>query len=224
MRPKSYKDNKQKKKLKNVLVLSSVQPLLGITKDDGKKKPAIIKLYDFTKIGTDIVDQRNERGSTKSKSNKWTKVAFSYVLDVSRNNALVVFSKATNVEVKKVNTFEFSMNLVKELITAHIQRRSLDGLNQPILAKVSRGRSTIGIEPLQGAVPQPPEAPISNTGPRRRCWLCLDELKNMARQAEGEPSKKDRKDTLPKSTLQCQGCGNSLCKSHANVLCQKCKD
>ena len=35
-------------------VLSTVQPLLGVTKDDGKQKPVII--YDFTKLGTDIVD------------------------------------------------------------------------------------------------------------------------------------------------------------------------
>ena len=30
--------------MKNVLMLSMVQPLKGVTKDDGKKKPAIYKL------------------------------------------------------------------------------------------------------------------------------------------------------------------------------------
>ena len=43
--------------LQNVLLLSSMQPLLGTTKDDGKKKPAIYQLYDFTKGGTDVKDQ-----------------------------------------------------------------------------------------------------------------------------------------------------------------------
>ena len=43
--------------LRNVLLLSSMPPLLGTTKDDGKKKPAIYKLYDFTKGGTDVMDQ-----------------------------------------------------------------------------------------------------------------------------------------------------------------------
>ena len=43
---------------KNLLLLSTTRPLLGITKDDGKKKPALYKLYDFTKGGTDECDQR----------------------------------------------------------------------------------------------------------------------------------------------------------------------
>lgn len=32
--------------------------ILGVTKDDGKNKPAVFKLFDFAKGGTDIVDQR----------------------------------------------------------------------------------------------------------------------------------------------------------------------
>lgn len=36
-----------------ILMLSTVQPLLGVTKDDKKCKPAIYKLYDFNKGGTD---------------------------------------------------------------------------------------------------------------------------------------------------------------------------
>ena len=42
------------------MVLSTMRPLQGVTIDDGKKKPAIIKFYDFTKGGTDIVDQIND--------------------------------------------------------------------------------------------------------------------------------------------------------------------
>ena len=33
-------------------------PLLGTTKDDGKHKTAILKFYNSSKGGTDIVDQR----------------------------------------------------------------------------------------------------------------------------------------------------------------------
>ena len=43
---------------KNVLLLSTLDPTLGVTKDDEKQKPALYKLYDFTKGGTDIVDQK----------------------------------------------------------------------------------------------------------------------------------------------------------------------
>ena len=43
---------------KNVLLLLTVQPLTGVTKNDGQKEPTIYKLYDVTKTGTDVVDQR----------------------------------------------------------------------------------------------------------------------------------------------------------------------
>ena len=35
-----------------------MRPLMGITRDNGKQKPVIIKFYDFTKKGTDILDQK----------------------------------------------------------------------------------------------------------------------------------------------------------------------
>ena len=53
----SYVVKNKSTSLRNVLLLSSMLPLLGTTKDDGKKKPAIYQLYDFTKGGTDVVDQ-----------------------------------------------------------------------------------------------------------------------------------------------------------------------
>ena len=40
---------KNSKKMKNIIMLSTMDPLLGVTKDDGKKKPAIFKVYDYTK-------------------------------------------------------------------------------------------------------------------------------------------------------------------------------
>ena len=46
--------------LRNVLLLSTVQPILGVSQNP-KKKPAIYKLYDYTKGGTDIIDQRMGR-------------------------------------------------------------------------------------------------------------------------------------------------------------------
>ena len=39
-------------------MLSTAPPVLGITKDDGKSKLGIFKMYDFTEGGTDIINQR----------------------------------------------------------------------------------------------------------------------------------------------------------------------
>ena len=54
----SFITHTQSKGPKSVLLLGTLSPLLAITKDDSRKKPAIYKLYDFTKEGTDIIDQR----------------------------------------------------------------------------------------------------------------------------------------------------------------------
>ena len=43
---------KSSKGKKNVLLLSTLDPMLGVTKDDEKQKPALYKLHDFTKGGT----------------------------------------------------------------------------------------------------------------------------------------------------------------------------
>ena len=45
---------------KNDLLLSTMRPLNGITRDDNKQKPGTFKFYEFTKGGTDIVDQLND--------------------------------------------------------------------------------------------------------------------------------------------------------------------
>ena len=53
----SYTVNTKSSGKRNVLMLSTLTPILGIAKDF-KAKPAPNKLYDFTKGGTDIVDQK----------------------------------------------------------------------------------------------------------------------------------------------------------------------
>ena len=47
----AYTTKSKSKGNKNVLILSTMRPLLGVTKDDGKCKPVVIKFYDFTKGG-----------------------------------------------------------------------------------------------------------------------------------------------------------------------------
>ena len=54
----SYIVNTKSKRKKYVVVLSTIPPLLGVTKDDGKDKPTIMKLY------TDMIDQISARSTT----------------------------------------------------------------------------------------------------------------------------------------------------------------
>ena len=78
--------------MSNVLVLSTMQPLLGTVKEGRQPKPALYKLYDFTKGGTDIIDQRMGYYSCKPKSPRWTITALSYMLDTCRVNASTVLA------------------------------------------------------------------------------------------------------------------------------------
>ena len=66
---------------RNVLLLLTVPPHLATTKDDNKNKPAIYKLYDFSKDETDIIGQKMGFNSCKLKSKRWSMNAFSYVLN-----------------------------------------------------------------------------------------------------------------------------------------------
>ena len=68
----SYVVKTKSKGKKNILLLCTIPHLatLGITKDDGKYKPAAFKVYDFSKGGTDIMDQRMGVYTTATKSRR----------------------------------------------------------------------------------------------------------------------------------------------------------
>ena len=118
--------------LKNVLILSTMLPLMGVTKDDGNKKPAIYKLYDYTKVESDIVNQRMGFYTCKTKSRRWTSTALAYVLDSCRVNAATVFALNHKEDFKKLITYNFIKMVVKLLIRPNIARRPLAGLTMTL--------------------------------------------------------------------------------------------
>ena len=67
-------------------MLSTLEPILGTTKNDNCHKLGLYKLYHFTKCGN-IADQRMEFYTTITKSRKWTLVMFAYMLDIARVNS-----------------------------------------------------------------------------------------------------------------------------------------
>ena len=81
-----------------MLFLSTAPPLLATTKDDNKSKLGIYKLYDFSKGGTDIIDQTMGFYSCKLKSKRWTMNAFSYVLDTCRVNASTKYAMNNDLQ------------------------------------------------------------------------------------------------------------------------------
>ena len=100
---------------KNVLLLSTVRPLNGITRDDNKQKPGMFKFYDFTKGGMDIVDQLNDYYTVHSQSNRWDLNVFYYILDTIRVDSNTLFCIKKGLDVKKENIFDLAFELAKIL-------------------------------------------------------------------------------------------------------------
>ena len=117
-------------------MLSTLQPLLGTTKDDGKKKPTLYKLYDFTKGGTDVVDQKVDAYSVKLKSKGWALAAFSYILYTVRVTACSLVALNTNQDPGKMDSFQFGYDMFYSLLLPRIQQRPRICLKSAILRKI----------------------------------------------------------------------------------------
>lgn len=194
---------------KNVLMLTTTEPILGITRDDKRDKLGTYKLYDFTKGGTDIVDQRMGFLTCKTKSRKWTMVAFAYVLDMARVNSATIHALNKNEDPQKGDSFKFGFDLVMQLVKPFIEQRSTQRLSWLIKSKISL---------ILGRQPQP--QPINNElGPsmsekRGRCVACLKGIL-------GENYLNRRKHISSNRSI-CQVCGNYTCKEHLVQKCETC--
>ena len=113
---------------KNVLLLSTMQPFPGITKDDNKQESPIYKFYDFTKGSVDIVNQLNNFYTTRSKSKRWDILTMFYILDKIRVYSKILFCIKPKLDIKKEDTFSVTYKLVKSLGYSFIKQRSLNGL------------------------------------------------------------------------------------------------
>lgn len=248
----SYLSSKGKSKdsntFRNVLMLSTMQPILGVTKDDGKSKPAIYKLYDFTKGGTDIIDQRIVFYSCKTKSSRWTMTAFAYVLDTCRVNSSTVLSKNNGRDPRKDNAFEFGWNLAMELVLPFMKARSLNGLPSIIQQKMRFFVETDATESASGSTQASGSGPSQASASHRSstssaCSANVEansespiQSSILSNNSEGRRRCEDclkritgvgnkrKKDNLPKIRRQCQRCGKAICAKHVVQLCLGCTD
>ena len=92
---------------KNVTLLPTTPPILGITKDDEKSKLGIYKVYDFTNGGIGIIDQRMGFYTCKPKSRKLTIIVFSYVIDMARVYSSTTFPVQKKYDPCKQDSFEY---------------------------------------------------------------------------------------------------------------------
>ena len=211
----SYVVTTKSKGKKNIIMLSTCKAILGAAKED-HKRPAVIEFYNFTKGGTDIMDQRMGNYTTKFISLRWTMAVLCYILDTARVNAQTIYFKNKGEDVRKSDSYQFAKDLVKELITPHVLRREerhRKRLPKPILVKMSSilGRPIkVDNEPVKreaqstlGSVPS-----YAEKDEKKRCYLC---------KVEGKPIK-----NIGLIQTQCCACAKGVCKVHHHILCQPC--
>ena len=125
---------------KNVLMLLTMRPIRGITKYDGKSTPAIMRFYDFTKGGTNIVDQLNDYYdySCRAGTNRWDLVSFFLHFDTVRVNSKTVWCLKNLLDIKKTNTFKYSCNLTSQLTKPFIESCQINGLGTAVIHKMEK--------------------------------------------------------------------------------------
>lgn len=185
-----------------------MRPLLGITRDDGKRKPQIIKFYDFTKGGTDVIDMKISKYSCKSLIHRWTMVHFFYLLDTIRCNALSLFAIKKGIPLSKVSSFKKGWELVLSLVKPFVTDRSLNGLHIHVQRKIS---IMLGNRELMPAVEHGNFERNGET--RQRCRICIANVLGVGH--------KQGKDKLTKIKSRCQECGEPVCEKHSKLICDK---
>ena len=218
-------------------------PRVVITKNDRKKKPAIINVYNYTNGGTDIQDQRMSNYSTTSKSNKWTRKVLSYLLDTARVNAQTIFALVMKLIPRSMSSFDFLIALAEALVKPHVERRPLKGLTDDIIRKMSTflNRTIDKTAINAGSVATPALEPKNVTTRAKRKATC--QPRTSAPKASAHRSKivqfentgskrkcshcvklisgkghKKAKKNLYSSKWQCSSCSKPLCINHQPVL------
>ena len=131
----SYTVQTKSKGKKNVVILSTTRPMHSCTKDDNKSKPQIFNFYDFTKGGTDIVDQMNDYFTTRAKSLRWVMIVLYYMLDTARVNAKTIWCIKNGIDHHKLKSYNFGWDLAKTLTMPHFIRRDVNGLGLMVQLK-----------------------------------------------------------------------------------------
>ena len=169
--------------------------------NDKKEKPYTYKIYNFTKVGIDIPDERMGSLNYKQKTKKWTLVVLAYVLDMTTVNSQAIY--AMNTRDTSTKSFEFGWELMILLIKPHMSNRITIGsltinLEESIRVYLDQGREVN---------PPPP-----NNGKAQVCRVCQKEKYG--------PGYKKEIDTLGKA--RCSKCDHHLCGKHTFVICQTC--
>lgn len=189
------------KKNRCVLFLSTKHQTLK-TDINNKNKSEVNLFYNKTKGGVDTLDQLCHAYTVRRKTNRWPMTFFQNLVDISGVAALVLWKTLyPEWKTNKPNAVRkiFIREVVMDLVTPHIRRRSKKGLTDSHLSNINQI-----IQPTN-----PAESPSSSPQLKRkkRCHLCPSKLGRMARQC-------------------CNTCNRNVCNEHSKkeIICTECSN
>ena len=202
--------NNKSQTLKNILVLSTHSKVIyGVTKDDKKKKPATIKLYDLTKGGTDSFDLRIATFSVKMKSKRWPMAPCAYLLDTARVNCQTIHALNNGCNPRSGESFERAFELAEELIVPYVRTRYVNTSRYLRDSLVEDMAKVIGVE--RG---RPTDNRQSSSNSCTQCYSC----KIACKQQKYPGSMRPRR-----SKNRCDTCKKPVCTNHMTTRCLQCK-
>lgn len=189
------------RKGKNVILVSTLHDDDAIDAETGpQKKPELISFYNKTKSGVDTADQMCGNFNVCRNNKRWPMVIFYLMMNVAGINSLITYLGNDLPPMRRRN---FLKQLSHELTFPELQRKSMKKIGMPfsLQARLKRfcppSAQTDEVEDAEG--PQPSK--------RRRCEPCAAET-----------------GTRRLTKYNCIHCQKSICLSHAEYVCQECKN
>ena len=147
-----------------------------------------------------------------------------HVLDTARVNASVIYAVSQKIHITKatkLDSYQFGFDLADSLVSPYICRRSLNGLSNIIILimslflgeKVTRENEAVHIRAVNVQ-----HSYYADT--ETKCTGFKSELTGQDGK-EDEPTKRQKKDHLPKIKLRCQSCAKILCNKYLLHFCKK---
>ena len=191
-------------------MLSTAPPILDITKDDGKSKLGIYKVYEFAKGGTDIIDQRMGFYTCKLKSRERTITVSSFVIDMTRLNSSTIFALQKKYNPCKQDSFEYCYTLLYQLVKPFKQSRSLNDLTTIVRQKIELVIGQRQWE-VEGKVVGPPMSQDKG-----RCHVCISNLAGVGH--------KLKKNQMHRVKGLCRICKKHTCLDHLIATREICPE
>ena len=164
--------------------------------DTSSNKPEIISYYNANKGGVDTLDEICAKSTSSRRTRRWPLVIFFRLLDISTVNSYILHQCYKNNPIIKEKS-DFLMQLAKQLVKGHAERRS----NMKNIPRELR----FTIRRILGISDEPGEAETDALvlQKRKTCHIC--------------PSRKRRM-----TKYLCLQCRKPVCLECTNPICKNC--